>query len=154
MLIVSFSIFVLFMMLYTSKISGIIKDRDKIIDRQEATFKYVDAVVEKLSGDSVFLILNKQNKAIDSLEILIFVYNKRYMRDQQEIQMYRSELEERGPQKSNKLNFPNYIGEDSLKYEFGNLDSLENEGDYGDEFDIPYPQEKDTLIEEKIIPIK
>jgi len=83
-------------------------------------------------------MLDKQTRAIDSLQIMIFVYHRRFMRDQESIQLYRTKMRDYKLHKPNKLVFPKYLGKDSLKYNFRNEDDslYYGEEDYnGEEYD-------------------
>jgi len=78
--LISLLIFMIFLL-----ISGI-GGKNEFIDSQEKTFEYMERVLLDCSEDSLFKTNIELVHVIDSLQVMIFAYNRRFQFDQKTIQ--------------------------------------------------------------------
>ena len=93
---------------------------EKMIEDQRQSLGFANELLLKLNQDELFKTNIKLMKSVDSLSILIFVYNRRHQRDQQDIVFYTNMIPQKKIRKRtvDNLAFPGHMGKDSMKYDF------------------------------------
>lgn len=110
----------LFLSITIVVLSFLLNNSKNIMADQSKSIRFANELLEQVEKDGLMKMNMELARAVDSLQILIFVYNRRHQQDQKDIQyfMIKSSTKNRRTHKNNKLEFPKYVGEDSLKYDF------------------------------------